>query len=362
MKEIPFRRLVAGPPAAPNRIGLLNIWFRDHNNPRYAELLPRLSRLDACLLRVSTRRIRRGLQYRAFRASRRPLLAAALGRADDRYPGLLSLDVEQLPHFHGPIVSDVDDPFFTEREVRLLNSPNLRAYVVTAEHAGRRFEELGVRAPWVVIPQGVSLRSATPELRAEATARRRPGRVVVGWTAAHLLTAGDRDAGNALYNVDHLLELWDEIHARAPQAELWLVGGETERLRARLAGRDDVILHGRLERDRALATAAAFDLSVYARTEDTGIRAAKVGELLGLGVPIVSYDYEVTANVRESGAGLLVESPRDFVDAVVRLVEDDTARQALSERALAAGRELDWDVLARRFETDVLDRYLPPAG
>jgi glycosyltransferase involved in cell wall biosynthesis len=335
------------------------MWFRGHNNPRYAELLPRLERLDACLLRLSDRRIPRGLQYRAFRATRRPLLAAALGRASSRYASLLSLDVEQIPHFHGPVVSDVDDPFFTEREVRLLQHPNLRAYVVTAEHAGRRFEQLGVRAPWHVIPQGVSLRSATPELRAEAAARRRPGRVVVGWTAAHLLTAGDRDADGPLYNVDHLLELWDEIHARAPQSELWLVGGASERLRARLAGRDDVVLHGRLERERALATAAAFDLSVYARTEDTGIRAAKVGELMGLGVPIVSYDYEVTANVRDAGAGLLVGTPRELVDAVVRLVEDASAREELATAARTAGAALNWDVLAKRFEEEVLDRCLP---
>jgi glycosyltransferase involved in cell wall biosynthesis len=269
--------------------------------------------------------------------------------------------VEQIRHFQGPVVSDVDDPFFTEREVELLRHPNLRAYVVTAEHAGRGYEELGVRAPWVVIPQGVSLRSATPELRAEAAARRRPGRVVIGWTAAHLLTAGDRGADGPLYNVDHLLELWEEIRARAPQAELWLVGGASDRLSQRLAGRDDIVLHGRLERDRALATAAAFDLSVYARTEDTGIRAAKVGELMGLGVPIVSYDYEVTANLGETGAGLLVGSPRELVDAVVRLVEDTSARAELAAAARAAGAALDWDVLARRYEDEVLNRFLPPA-
>ena len=62
--------------------------------------------------------------------------------------------MRQHPHFDGPIVADVDDPFFTEREVELLKSPNVAAYVVTAEHAAQRYEELGVRAPWHVIPQG----------------------------------------------------------------------------------------------------------------------------------------------------------------------------------------------------------------
>ena len=78
-------------------------------------------------------------------------------------------------------------------------------------------------------------------------------------------------------------------------------------------------------------------------------------------MPTVSYDYEVTENLRETGAGVLVASPREFVDAVVRLVEDEP-RGASSRRAArrAGARELDWDVLARRYETEMLDRYLPP--
>ena len=65
MTEVSLRRFAAGPPTAPDRIALLSIWFQGHNNPRYAELLPRLERLDACLPRLSDRRIVRGVQFRA---------------------------------------------------------------------------------------------------------------------------------------------------------------------------------------------------------------------------------------------------------------------------------------------------------
>jgi glycosyltransferase involved in cell wall biosynthesis len=58
---------------------------------------------------------------------------------------------------------------------------------------------------------------------------------------------------------------------------------------------------------------------------------------------------------------VLVGSPREFVDAVVRLVEDASARAELAAAALAAGAALDWDILARRFEEEILNRYLPPA-
>jgi glycosyltransferase involved in cell wall biosynthesis len=359
VREIALRSLVAGPRPEPERVALLSIWFRGHNNPRYAELLPRLERLDACLLRLPESRLSRGIGFRAFTATKPVLLRMALPRVGRRYANLFALDFEQLAHWPGAAVMDADDPSFAEREVALLNRPALRAYVVTAESAARRYESLGVEKPWVVIPQGVNLLAATPELRREAAGRKRPGEAVLGWMAAHLLTQGDRDEANALYNVDHLLELWEQIHERAPQARLWLVGEPSERLRSRLAARDDIVLFGRLPRERALATAACFDVAPYARTEDEGVRAAKVSELIGLGVPTVSYDYKVTANLRETGAGVLVPDARAFVDTTVRLLTDGAARAGLADAAERAGRELDWDVLARRFEKEVLDAFLP---
>lgn len=359
MRDVGIRGLATGRPAR-DRVALFSIWFNGHNNPRYAELLPRLDRIDAALLRLPDSRIPRGLGFRAFVASKPLLLRTLLGSVSSRYDNLLTLDFAQLAHWPNAAVMDADDPFFTPHEIELLQRPALRAYVVTAEHAARRYESLGVEKPWIVIPQGVNLSAATPELRREAAKRKQPGEVVLGWMAAHLLTGADRGAQNPMYNVDHLLELWDSIHARVPHARLWLVGGPSERLQERLAGRTDVELLGRLPREQALATASCFDLAPYARTADQGIRAAKISEFIGLGVPTVSYDYEVTANLRETGAGVLVRDAQTFVETTAHLLTDDAERAKLRSAALLAGRDLDWDVLAARFSDEVLAPYLPP--
>jgi glycosyltransferase involved in cell wall biosynthesis len=357
VESVPLRRLVAGPRPSPDRVFFTSIWFRGHNNPRYAELLPRLNRLDRYLLVASDRRVVRGLQYRAYRSTRRVRNPLLLQLASRRYRGMFTADPEQIPWFDGPVVADVDDPYYTREHVELLNHPNLRAYVVTAERAARRYEEMGVRKPFHVIPQGMSFASLRDE--AVAAARERKGdRVVVGWMAAWLLTEGDRDADGPLYNVDHLLEVWSRIHEAAPNTVLWLIGEPSERVRRRLENRDDVVLWGRLPRERALSTAAAFDIALYPRTQDTGIQAAKVGEFIGLGVPTVSYDYKVTENIRELGAGVLVRTRDEFVDAVVELALHDDRRLALAEQTARAGRDLDWDVLARRYE-EILERYVP---
>jgi glycosyltransferase involved in cell wall biosynthesis len=360
VNRIPLRRLAAGPPPAPDRIFFHSLWFRGHNNPRYAELLPRLSRLDRYLITVGEGRIRRGLAYRALRATRHlrdPLLLALASR---RYRYCFATHPPHVPLFSGRIVADVDDPTFSPQEVAYLSRPNVAAYVVTAERAGRRLRELGVGAPYHVVPQGVSLRSVRPDAIARARGARENGTVIVGYMAAWLLTSADRDGDNPLYNVDHLLELWDEIHRRAPEARLWLIGGASDRLRTRCAGRRDIRLLGRLPRPDALAHVGALDMALYPRTADQGIQSAKVAEYMGLGVPTVSYDFEVTAELRETGAGVLVPAPREFVDAVVRLVRDVPARASLAAAARTAGAERDWDVLARRYESEILDRYLPP--
>lgn len=359
MNRLPLRSLLTGPAPSADRLFFTSIWFEGHNNPRYAELLPRLTRLDRYLLVASERRIARGIQYRAYRASRSVRNPVVLGLASRRYRGMFTADPEQIRWFKGPVVADVDDPYYTQEHVDLLNRPNLAAYVVTAERAAMRYEELGVRKPFHVIPQGISFASVRDDLVAEAR-RRKGSDVVVGWMAAWLLTEGDRGAEGPLYNVDHLLELWARIYHEAPNARLWLIGEPTDRLRRRLDGRDDVVLWGRLPRDAALSTAANFDVAVYPRTEDTGIQAAKVGEFIGLGVPTVSYDYRVTENLRELGAGVLVPTSDEFVAAVVRLIQDEATRSDLAEAARRAGRELDWDVLAGRYE-DILAAYLPPA-
>jgi glycosyltransferase involved in cell wall biosynthesis len=348
-----------GSAPAPERIFFTTLWFRGHNNPRYEELLPRLKRLDVYLVVLSNRGIVRGIEYRTLRAirhARDPLVFAAANR---RYQRMLTANTEQIPYFNGAVVADVDDPQYTEREVAALNRANVAAYVVTAEKAARQFESLGVEKPWYVIPQGISLRSVDEAEVARLRRSRRPDEVIVGYMAAWLLSRGDRDGDNPLYGVDHLLDLWDEIHARAPESRLWLVGGASKRVRGRCAGRPDIFVAGRLARPQALAHVANFDVALYAREKDQGIRAAKVAEYMGMGVPTVAYDFEVTEDLRERGAGVLVKSRRAFVEAVVSLVRNPSERAPLAEAARRAGAELDWDGLARRYE-ELLDLHLGP--
>jgi glycosyltransferase involved in cell wall biosynthesis len=358
VRRFPVRRLPFGPPAPPDRILFYSRWFKGHNNAIYAELVPRLDRIDAYLLVFALRRVPRALQFRGWLAIKPFHERLLFARASKRYRGLLATDNEQIPVFDGPVVVGLDDPTFKPAEVARLKLPNVQAYVVTDARAAHRLEQLGVDKPWYEIPLGFSRSALSPERLAAIAGRKRGP--VVGYTAAAFVVEGDRSGSHSLYGIDHLIDLWEDIHAAAPEARLWLVGEASTRVRRRLGGRDDVVLFGRLPREEALNTAANFDVALYPRRLDEGIRASKVGEYIGVGVPTVSYDLSVTDELRRTGAGLLVETPREFVEAVVRLVRDPHERGGLAANARTEAERRDWDVLAREWAA-VLDRHLPAA-
>lgn len=334
-----------------------NTWYRGHNNPRYTELLPRLERVDTRVLTFPRQRLLRAGLERAWRKAKPRLEPFLLRRLERRYPYAFVTDVPQLSLLSRPAVADVDDPYFSEAEVEGLK--RVVAYVVTAESAARRLEAAGVDRPWHVVPQGVALDTLDPARTREIGERLGRGdSVVVGYTAAFLLLPGDRGGGNPLYDVSHLLELWEEIASRVPRARLWLVGTPSAQLAERVAGRSDVLLTGRVPQSDVLSYVSNFDVALYPRAADQGVRAVKTAEYLGVGAPVVSYDYDVVADVREAGAGILVGEPREFVEAVERLAVDDTLRAEVAARAKAAGAARDWRVLAERYNR-ILDQHLP---
>jgi glycosyltransferase involved in cell wall biosynthesis len=357
---LPLRRLFVGPAPTSDRILFTELWYRGHNNPRYSQFLPRLERLDRYHVIVSDRRIVRGLQFRALRAtapSRHRMLFAAARRRG--YRSLFASERQQIQYWPGPVLVDCDDPKFSAEEVDLLNRPNLLAYVVVRDAVARRYEQLGVHKPWHVIPHGVNLRSLTSDKVDEVRRRHRSdGEVVMGFHASWLLSRGDRNGEDPFHNVDHLLELWEELRSRVPRARLWLIGEASRRVRRRCEGREDILQLGRIAQEDLLAYVANYDIALYARSADHGtFQTTKVVEFMGCGVPTVAYDYDITAHIREAGAGVLVTTPREFVEAVERLASDPALRRRLGAAARIAGAAQDYDILAERY-AGILDRYL----
>ncbi len=112
MQRRPFRELLtAARRPARSAIFFTSLWFKGHNNPRYAELLPRLSRLDG----IPRCRLRRADPSRPP-VPRVPLeprgaLSRHLRARQPRATGRCSPPTtSSIAYFTGPVVADVDDP------------------------------------------------------------------------------------------------------------------------------------------------------------------------------------------------------------------------------------------------------------
>ena len=360
MHREPLHRLLTGPRPAPDRIFFHGPWYSGHNNPRYARIVPRLPRLDPYLVPISGKRVVRAVEQRAWHRFKEPRHRLVIGAAASRrYRYMLTTDVSQIRHFRGRVVLDIDEPTWTREGIAPMNAPNVEAVVVLTERNGRRMQELGLEKPFHVLPGGVDMSRLTAESVAGVSQRhRRNGELVVGHISAWFLTKHDR-THDWTSDLDHVLDLWDGIRSGAPGARLWLIGNASARARSACAERDDVELFEDIPYGGALPYIANFDIALYPRTgPDYGV-PVKLFEYMGVGAPIVSYDVGSTAIVREKSAGLMAADAREFVQAVHRLAGDSDSRRRLGEAGRVAGAALDWDRVIARYETEVLDRYLP---
>lgn len=80
---------------------------------------------------------------------------------------------------------------------------------------------------------------------------------------------------------------------------------------------------------------------------------------MACGVPVVSTDVSESFLVQESGAGLISSGVQDFAGNIVRFAKDATLRERLGQKGREFAKPFDWDVLAERYQREVLDMFAP---
>ena len=145
---------------------------------------------------------------------------------------------------------------------------------------------------------------------------------------------------------DHLAWLLEGLAEQAPSVRVVVVGrgirDELPCLRARLDTqvRDGRIrLEGWIERDELPLYWSAADFALYACEDNLLCRSKsplRLVEMMGAGLPIVAHGVgEVNCYLEDCVSGLIVPPGNDaaFVEAGVRLTNDDTLRARLGENA-----------------------------
>lgn len=349
--------IIGGKPEK-DQIFHMNIWFKSLNNARYANLLPRLERVDNLLLTCSARRYLRAIQFRALNYTMGAHSRLLFQHAARTYRYGFITNIRHLPFVRFPVVVDMDDPFFTGQEPELLGSPHVVAVVVTNQPAADRYRDMGLRTPIRVIGQGIEHSDISPSVARGIQRRKRENEATVGYVAAWHLTGKERNVDPA-YDVDHLIDdLWPSVVTECPRARLWLVGGISEVLRRKLDGRQDIEVVGPVPHDHVPAYLSVFDATIYPRRIQHDRASIKVSQAIGAGVPTIGYRSTPTDLITRTGAGIVVDSPTDFIASLLQVLDDARLRARLSANARAVAAEVDWKHLGNRY-SELLDEFLP---
>ncbi|MPZ76994.1 MAG: glycosyltransferase [Deltaproteobacteria bacterium] len=343
--------------AEKKRAICFTLWFRTHNNPRYADLFPRLTDVvQFRKLTLSDRRFVRGLQFRLWKTLRENVFYPAIARyIADGYPTVFTVDTRQIPAWPKTqrVVVDVDDPVFDSTEIETLKLPQVKAIVVTTEQARAIYRGHGITCPIHVIRPGVSIEAIDP-CRAEEIRQnfKRESDVIIAYHAPTLTLSCDwlGRARDGQDDLDFLFAAFEKARGREPLIKLWLFGQASASVKEYVAERQarSIKIFGYIPFSDLLNYIASVDIGVYPRTwvQPPGRFNVKLAQFMACGIPVVSTDLDESFIVRETGCGIVCKSQEDFAQALVGLAQSAEKRAELGNAGrIYAKTNLDWSVL-----------------
>ncbi|ABQ91949.1 glycosyltransferase family 4 protein [Roseiflexus sp. RS-1] len=218
------------------------------------------------------------------------------------------------------------------------------AVIVVSEEDRKALERLGGTCR-AVVPNGVDTTFFSRETLTG------DHRTPLSYAAPVMVFSGTLDFRPNIDAIVWFIEaVLPRIHARRPDVQLLVVGRRPAPILRRLAEQGRLILTGEVSDVRPFLAGAA--VYIVPMRIGGGIRL-KVLEAFALEAPVVSttLGVEGIAGLRDGVHCLLADTPQQFADAVVRLLDDPALRRILG----AAGRRLaraeyDWKAIIPRLE------------
>lgn len=162
--------------------------------------------------------------------------------------------------------------------------------------------------------------------------------------------------------VDMLIEMLPSILERVPEAVLHILGSgparpELVQLTQQLSLEEHVVFHGYVSDGEKIGwLQRAWVLVTASMKEGWGLVALEAN---ACGTPVVSFDVPGLCEVVDNPhSGLLVESRKEFSQAVLQLLQNPGRRSDMEGNAVKYASEFSWDKTARRtfdFLTKVCD-------
>ena len=239
------------------------------------------------------------------------------------------------------------------------NSTCVFPILANCEKSKAIFEELGVKRPICVIPQGVSLEQIDINKVEEIRKRFKDERdVVIGYPSPTLTLAcdGPRRSRGDQDDLDFLFAALEKAREVDPRIKLWLFGQTSKTVKQYAAKAGWIKLFGYIPFTDILNYISNLDIGVYPRTwtPPPGRSSVKISQFMGCGVPIVSTDVDEAFLIEEIGCGIVCNSQESFVKALIQLVRSPQQRAELGRSGKCyAMANLSWSRLLERYQTEV---------
>lgn len=208
----------------------------------------------------------------------------------------------------------------------------------TSEEEARATKKAGVKAPAVVVPNGVDLP---------------PDETVPGYTSRRTILSLGRV--HPKKGLDRLIDAWSLIAPRFPDWDVRIVGpdegGHADLLKARIdaAKLPRITVEGPLFGARK--TAAYREAGVFAMPTLNENFAMTVAEALAAGTPVISTKGAPWRGLETHNCGRWIEhGPKAMADSLAEILSlDDQARALMGQRGRAwMAAEFSWDHIADR--------------
>ncbi len=342
-------------------------WYVDaHNNIRYTNLVPRL-KLVKSLIQFQKKHTIHGKAIRKLK-KKFPTIKKIFNRIEKHRFQKLSMlyrvllvtsdHLQQIDYFNGYVIVDDDDPEFTSAHMHYLNNDKVLAVVTTTQQLKNNLIKHGLKKQCFVIPSGVDLKMIQ-KIAPDVSHKENDSDIVCGYVMPYFYldegTAEDTKLSHKERSISYLLKAMEIVWKRKKNVKLWLVGKPSRSVELYAKKQPNIRLWGYIPHSQIFSIMKSFDIAIFAKTVDFGGRHhIKLLEYMACGLPIVAVNTSESAPVLEANSGIVASTPEEFAEAIIELANNPALREQLGKNGLEYVKEFDWDVIARRYENEVL--------
>ena len=249
------------------------------------------------------------------------------------------------------LIIQLDDPTFKDEEIyrlRKLGENNSKhkevRIVVTSEQIRGRLIDSGVTSPIKVIGQGYTESLANSEI-AKFT------KFSMVYSSNYIHYKKDKHDSHPNWGVSEFIDtLMPSILSELSEVEIHMVGELGPNAKRVLTKYDRVITHGRVDTLTNADILRRCHIGLYPRKHDNGWRVQKIYDYLGARLPIIAFKLEDTRLVSELGIGILVNTNKEFIEAIKLLVNDKNRYREIVGVASSVRAKYNWTAIAEQFD------------